>query len=222
MPRRKTEMGCSEGTLPRGHHHFQKEFNEAMAELRQGGGLKLPTGDPRLKRTTSQTREASSANTDSITADADVATLEAEMEVAAPEVASSAAASYTSTDSMAFDVEVAVLEAETNRAVDLMRGERYANFDFAIPTMHAAAHRTQCFLVYDYSVCPFVDPREEAENDLARLWTRALTIGQEPRSHVDGEQVERAWADLAPVAASTRMMPPGRRHDAVLFSEAKL
>ncbi|KAJ6499733.1 hypothetical protein C8R47DRAFT_938479, partial [Mycena vitilis] len=62
-------------------------------------------------------------------------------------------------------------------------------FDFVLPTMHAVAHRSQCYLVYDYTVYP--------------------------NPHVDGEQVERWWSGLGPFAASTRMMGPGHRHDSV-------
>ncbi|KAJ6486564.1 hypothetical protein C8R47DRAFT_1128815, partial [Mycena vitilis] len=226
MTRRKTEMACPEGTLPRGRLHSQKESNDAMAELRKGGRPKLPTGDPRLKRTTSQMREPSSSGPpsptteDSIIPDANVAALEVEFESLTNVDSSS------DTDSMALDVEVAALEAETNRTTDPMRGEHFANLDFTRPTVHAIAHRSQCYLVYDYTVCPFVDPepravdpREEAENELARLWTQSLTIGQEPHSHVDGEQIERGWADLAACADSTRMMGPRRRHAAVHFSD---
>ncbi|KAJ7606991.1 hypothetical protein DFH06DRAFT_954441, partial [Mycena polygramma] len=53
---------------------------------------------------------------------------------------------------------------------------------FIIPKMHNAAHTQQC--------------------------TLSLTLVD----RVDGEQIERGWADLGPMVKPTRMMAPGKRH----------
>ncbi|KAJ6450547.1 hypothetical protein C8R47DRAFT_1230242 [Mycena vitilis] len=84
--------------------------------------------------------------------------------------------------------------------------------------MHNAAHTQQCTLVFDYTRCPFDPVHSEAEAELARLWQESLTLVD----RVDGEQIERGWADLVPMVKPTRMMASGKRHSVLPFPEAKL
>lgn len=61
---------------------------------------------------------------------------------------------------------------------------------FGLPVFHAPVHKADC----------------HDENTLRHLDGVGMT---------DGEGVERVWSDFNPLAASTKEMGPGNRHDAV-------
>ena len=62
------------------------------------------------------------------------------------------------------------------------------NIVFAVPKFHLPAHIKRCQTAFSFNFLPQV-------------------------GRTDGEAPERGWADINPVAASTREMGPGSRHD---------
>ncbi|KAH7904935.1 hypothetical protein BJ138DRAFT_1106403 [Hygrophoropsis aurantiaca] len=64
------------------------------------------------------------------------------------------------------------------------------DINFALPSWHALAHKSEC----------------QVENSIAYLPGAGRT---------DGEGIERSWAEMNPLASSTKEMGPGARHDAL-------
>ena len=60
--------------------------------------------------------------------------------------------------------------------------------DFAVPKFHLPAHKDACQLDYLFNLIPWV-------------------------GHTDGEAPERGWANINPVALSTKEMGPGSQRD---------
>lgn len=59
---------------------------------------------------------------------------------------------------------------------------------FFVPKFHLPAHITPCQWRFSFN------------------WTCGV-------GHTDGEAPERGWADINPIASSTKVMGPGHRHD---------
>ncbi|KAJ7820776.1 hypothetical protein B0H14DRAFT_2599756 [Mycena olivaceomarginata] len=126
-----------------------------------------------------------------------------------------------------------------NSAVDLQRGERYANMDYCA----ASLLRHVCLLlsiVFSYDICcqwskHLIEWLKKLPANVRLTIVQALVRFVIPKLHIyghkllcqllfslnyllhaahtDGEGIERPWANIGPVATSTREMGPGARHD---------
>ncbi|THU88312.1 hypothetical protein K435DRAFT_575703, partial [Dendrothele bispora CBS 962.96] len=124
-------------------------------------------------------------------------------------------------------------------AVDLQKGERYANMDYAYGSILRHVHPSlHCVNSYDI-VCQWhknLASRMEGMPDLVRVDIPSRSMDYViPKLHIHGhnlkcqlsfslnytlgvgrtdvEGIERPWANIGPVATSTREMGPGTRHD---------
>ncbi|THU86082.1 hypothetical protein K435DRAFT_684412, partial [Dendrothele bispora CBS 962.96] len=124
-------------------------------------------------------------------------------------------------------------------AVDLQKGERYANMDYAYGSIlqHVNPH---LHLVNSYDiVCQWhknLPARMDAMPDLVKVNTQERSMAFViPKLHIhghnlkcqlnfslnytrgvgrtDGEGIEHPWANIGPMATSTQEMGPGTRHD---------
>ncbi|KII87536.1 hypothetical protein PLICRDRAFT_113331, partial [Plicaturopsis crispa FD-325 SS-3] len=126
-----------------------------------------------------------------------------------------------------------------NAVVDLQKGERYCNMDWAFASMFKHQHPRQPTVVSYDIACQWHRNLEARLAALPRVVR--LVIPSEifwyaiPKLHIhshivkcqitysfdwlagagrtDGEGIERAWANMGPVCTSTREMGPGSRHD---------
>ncbi|THU88945.1 hypothetical protein K435DRAFT_678933 [Dendrothele bispora CBS 962.96] len=124
-------------------------------------------------------------------------------------------------------------------AVDLQKGERYANMDYVYGSILRHVHpHLHCVNSYDI-VCQWhkhLAKRMESMPELVRVDVPTRTMDYViPKLHIhghnlncqlnfslnytpgvrrtDGEGIERPWANIGPVSTSTREMGPGTRHD---------
>ncbi|KAJ7839976.1 hypothetical protein B0H14DRAFT_2360894, partial [Mycena olivaceomarginata] len=124
-------------------------------------------------------------------------------------------------------------------AADLQKGERYANMDYIFASLLRHHHPGLFkFISYDIccqwskhlqerllklppsirldlvlKICRFVIPKLHIYGHklLCQLY---FSLNYTPGSaRTDGEGIERPWANIGPVATSTREMGPGARHD---------
>ncbi|KAJ7803369.1 hypothetical protein B0H14DRAFT_3091988 [Mycena olivaceomarginata] len=126
-----------------------------------------------------------------------------------------------------------------NSAVDLQKGERFANMDYLVASLLRHFH-PRLFKFFSYDICcqwwKHLIERLKNLPPLVRLTlVLALVRFVIPKLHIyghkllcqlffslnympgaartDGEGIERPWANIGPVATSTREMGPGARHD---------
>ncbi|THU93111.1 hypothetical protein K435DRAFT_670775 [Dendrothele bispora CBS 962.96] len=124
-------------------------------------------------------------------------------------------------------------------AVDLQKGERYANMDYSYGSLLRHVH-PRLHLVNSYDIaCQWyknLSSRMDTMPDLVKVNTQERSMDFViPKLHIhghnlqcqrnfslnyaggvgrtDGEGIERPWANIGPVATSTREMGPGTRHD---------
>ncbi|KAJ7817572.1 hypothetical protein B0H13DRAFT_2379555 [Mycena leptocephala] len=114
-------------------------------------------------------------------------------------------------------------------AADLQKGERYANMDYIFASiLRHLDPRLFKFISYDIccqwtaagdatypdtGLCRFLIPKLHiyGHKILCQLF---FSLNYTPGSaRTDGEGIERPWANIGPVATSTREMGPGSRHD---------
>ncbi|KAJ7667385.1 hypothetical protein B0H14DRAFT_3102517 [Mycena olivaceomarginata] len=102
-------------------------------------------------------------------------------------------------------------------AADLQKGERYANMDYIFASKNLAARLlklpTMIRLELVLSLCRFLIPKLHIYGH--KLFCQLMfSLNYTPGSaRTDGEGIERPWANIGPVATSTREMGPGSRHD---------
>ncbi|KII84055.1 hypothetical protein PLICRDRAFT_671736 [Plicaturopsis crispa FD-325 SS-3] len=126
-----------------------------------------------------------------------------------------------------------------NAVVDLQKGERYCNMDWAFASMFKHQHPRQPTVVSYDIACQWhrnLEARLAALPPVVRLIVPSAIFWYAiPKLHIhshivkcqitysfewlagagrtDGEGIERAWANMGPVCTSTREMGPGSRHD---------
>ncbi|KAJ7096584.1 hypothetical protein B0H15DRAFT_773847, partial [Mycena belliarum] len=124
-------------------------------------------------------------------------------------------------------------------AADLQRGERYANMDYVLASF--LRHISRCLTKFlSYDICCqwskyLIDRLKALPPHIRLTLVLALVRFVIPKLHIyghkllcrlyfslnytpgaartDGEGIERPWANIGPVATSTREMGPGSRHD---------
>ncbi|KAJ7818764.1 hypothetical protein B0H14DRAFT_2372989 [Mycena olivaceomarginata] len=128
---------------------------------------------------------------------------------------------------------------QRNGAADLQRGERYANMDYTIASLLRHHHR-RLRKFFSYNICcqwsKYLAGRlKQLPNGIRLDLILKLVTFVIPKLHIyghkllcqlnfslnftpgaartDGEGIERPWANIGPVATSTREMGPGSRHD---------
>ncbi|KAJ7431013.1 hypothetical protein B0H11DRAFT_2165862 [Mycena galericulata] len=127
---------------------------------------------------------------------------------------------------------------QRNGAGDLQKGERYANMDYIFASL--ILHHHPGLLKYiSYDICcqwskNLIERLKKLPNNIRLTIVMALVF-LIPKLHIyghkllcqllfslnftlgsartDGEGIERPWANIGPVATSTREMGPGSRHD---------
>ncbi|KAJ3730319.1 hypothetical protein C8R42DRAFT_693124 [Lentinula raphanica] len=130
---------------------------------------------------------------------------------------------------------------QLNGAVDLQKGERYANMDYAFGSLLRHHHPSLTKIVSYDIACQWYKNVVRRVKSLPSLVACDLGIQKIkfaiPKLHIhghqlscqlnfslnwlrgagrtDGEGVERPWAHLGPMASSTRNMGPGSRHGTI-------
>ncbi|KIY48995.1 hypothetical protein FISHEDRAFT_58576 [Fistulina hepatica ATCC 64428] len=84
---------------------------------------------------------------------------------------------------------------QANGVVDLQKGERYANMDYCLASASHHHHRKLRRTLSYNIMCQFYKHLHERLRKLPKMG------------------IERAWANMGPVATSTREMGPGGHHD---------
>ncbi|KAJ7693185.1 hypothetical protein B0H17DRAFT_907949, partial [Mycena rosella] len=128
---------------------------------------------------------------------------------------------------------------QLNAAADLQKGERYVNMDYILGSL-LRHHDPRLFKFLSYDICcqwsrHLVDRLKELPPSVRLTLVLSLVRFVIPKLHIyghkllcqlifslnytpgsartDGEGIERPWANIGPVAMSTREMGPGSRHD---------
>ncbi|KAJ7481074.1 hypothetical protein B0H11DRAFT_1724414, partial [Mycena galericulata] len=123
-------------------------------------------------------------------------------------------------------------------AADLQKGERYANMDYIFASL-LRHHDARLVKFISYDICcqwskHLIERLKKLPNNI-RLTVVMTLVYLIPKLHIyghkllcqllfslnytpgsartDGEGIERPWANIGPVATSTREMGPGSRHD---------
>ncbi|KAJ7833791.1 hypothetical protein B0H14DRAFT_3087669 [Mycena olivaceomarginata] len=112
---------------------------------------------------------------------------------------------------------------QPNGVGDLQKGERFANMDYIFASF-LRYHDPLLFIFASYDIaCVWWLHLMERLRDLPPL-VRVLPhpAGHGPRcgpdrgaGKTDGEGIERPWSNIGGIAASTRIMGPGARHDTI-------
>ncbi|KAJ7070422.1 hypothetical protein B0H15DRAFT_807086 [Mycena belliarum] len=96
-------------------------------------------------------------------------------------------------------------------AVDLQRGESFSHMIYLVDHLKTLPPDIRLTLIL--VLCRFVIPKLHiyGHKMLCQLY---FSLNYTPgAAHTDGEGIERPWANIGPVATSTREMGPGSRHD---------
>ncbi|KAJ7808072.1 hypothetical protein B0H14DRAFT_2380861, partial [Mycena olivaceomarginata] len=128
---------------------------------------------------------------------------------------------------------------QRNGAADLQKGERYANMDYTLASLLRHHHR-RLRKFFSYNICCqwskyLADRLKQLPNGIRLDLILKLVTFVIPKLHIyghkllcqlyfslnftpgavriDGEGIERPWANIGPVATSTREMGPGSHHD---------
>ncbi|KAJ7430256.1 hypothetical protein B0H11DRAFT_2263932 [Mycena galericulata] len=123
-------------------------------------------------------------------------------------------------------------------AADLQKGERYANMDYIFASL-LRHHDPRLLKFVSYDICcqwskHLIERLKKLPNNIRLTFVMAFVF-LIPKLHIyghkllcqlffslnytpgsartDGEGIERPWANIGPVATSTREMGPGSRHD---------
>ncbi|KAJ6514372.1 hypothetical protein C8R47DRAFT_1206735 [Mycena vitilis] len=128
---------------------------------------------------------------------------------------------------------------QRNAAVDLQKGERYVNMDYLTASM--LRHISRLLLIFfSYDICcqwskSMIERLKKLPPNVRLTLILELCRFVIPKLHIyghkilcqiyyslnytpgsartDGEGIERPWANIGPVATSTKEMGPGSRHD---------
>ncbi|KAG1814844.1 hypothetical protein EV424DRAFT_1473281 [Suillus variegatus] len=96
---------------------------------------------------------------------------------------------------------------------DLQKGERYINMDYLFFSSMCSSQDIRYHVDHNHKVVTFLIPKFHLPAHIASCQTKFSFNFIKGVGRTYGEAPERGWADINPIATSTREMGPGSRQD---------